>query len=179
MAVPHCGGMFFSALIQRLNVPQQHFRRKFLLLQYTREALLFKGRGIENLVAPAGFCGKRYQQMRLFQREKFRNGVAPRARNDEICCREQVCQPIGNVFKLFIALLSFSSVSRCPFPQRCTMSKVSSRAGRQSRRQLFSFTAPREPPICSSTGFFPSNPQAARPFFRLPVNSSPRMGVPV
>ena len=59
------------------------------------------------------------------------------------------------------------------------ISNVFVSSGRISRRQSFSLTAPREPPIISRTGFSPLKPQADRPFSLSPSNNSLRMGVPV
>ena len=48
-----------------------------------------------------------------------------------------------------------------------------------ARTALLTETAPWLPPMTMSTGLSAVKPQISRPFARSPVNSSPRIGVPV
>ncbi|CDC29309.1 putative uncharacterized protein [Firmicutes bacterium CAG:466] len=70
--------------------------------------------------------------MRLFQCQKLGDGVAARTSNDHICCREQVCQTIGDIFKLAVSLYTFQTFFLMTFAAKMDDIKIL-----QQRRQAF------------------------------------------
>ena len=65
-----------AVLIKLVDRVKERFFRHFFLFEYKAEALAFKRTGIQDLVAAAGICRERNEEIRFSQCKKLTDGIS-------------------------------------------------------------------------------------------------------
>ena len=90
-----------------MDIFQQNFRSDIFLFQNLAVAETFKGPGIQDLVSPAGTCGKGNEEIRFFQGAEFTDSIGACTGNYNIGKGKQIGEFL---FDLFILDITFGSL---------------------------------------------------------------------